>query len=412
MCPVAVTVDIIKLPAGERGGEIVHVVQIGYHRTNAESAQEAGDPPESLPVLLVKKSCVQLFPVFPGNFPVPAFRLGFECLFKHVPHIGRTAVELNPERILVDQSDSGDGRFLLPRKSCIRVHMVQKFFRKLFQIAHDRFGEKEEGLVVLLVLPGECGGKTGNLVRIRNPALIKLECDVDPPFFQGGDQVVDAVEILRLEIEGGGGACSGKEVVEAGKTDDVVTQGGKVVGKAFAFFMGHEICISGVVDSPEADRFPGSLFKFEMIAGCAQESVFSGRCVKKIGEIQERSLFHGLHLAGLDKLVSGGENDGAALFRNEIRIGKGGSDDHPDGVPGGSEAQFHRIAGKRDPRCVESDFGGRIFPFPDGECVFEKAGIPEVGGILSAEEGVFFRFPVGIGDGHGADGSSFCGFPA
>ena len=57
-------------------------------------------------------------------------------------------------------------------------------------------------------------------------------------------------------------------------------------------FIAHEVNALRNVDSIEADRDAGALFKFKLPVDIVQKAVFSRRCVKPTGEVENASRFH------------------------------------------------------------------------------------------------------------------------
>ena len=206
----------------------------------------------------------------------------------------KTRIIVNSELQFIAELHAENRRFVLPRDSRIRVHMVQQFADQSFpRVPDNRIADDEPEPSFQCVLTGP--------IAFAQRAEIQIQIEIDALFFPFRDEIVHEVEPFCIVLE-----VVHVPVVRNGPDPDRIVpltahegaeEGDIFCAVAFDFFPFADSIepVAASLGKPEEPLFDsGKMFKFEAaVRREADASVFSGRPrFQKPVEIQRGTLLH------------------------------------------------------------------------------------------------------------------------
>ena len=255
---------------------------------------------------------------------------------------------------LIDQRKRDQRRFILERDPGVGIDVREPVARKRHPVLQCGIEQIRQRL--------ERGTRQPFVWKLRNLPLrkrtrhIKIGGHVNAPFLKAGDQIVELIELLRIESGGTLFRAHRQTAVVMVQPDRIETKSGHPVSELLRPLLRKILRTGAEIGPIETNRLIGSIPERQLSVADHHRTVFPGRRIEAAGEIQRGPWQH--ILAVPDRLPVPSRNNvhrRTREARNPL-ISDRGSDDAPDGTAGRSEGDLpDRLVFNRERRAVKSD---------------------------------------------------------
>ena len=291
---------------------------------------------------------------------------------------------------MIDQIDQIQRGILRRSQIRIRIPGRQKGFCKLLPVFLRAGVNAEKEL-------GGRGGASGG----EFPAGVEVQRVVDSPFFQTRHQIVERIQLLRIECGGRASALCHQEIFKMVEADGVAAGSGDLFGELFGLLLREIVCRLAEIDAEKPDPFSRIRTENKMsFFICDDPSIFSRRRIKRSGKVERRPLLRMPGEGNRQPLLSRSD-DLLSLLCSPFQspVGERRCADHPDRIPFRFKDQFgNRFSAQTERRGVQPDARFEVVSLP-GDCgVAERFADPPVSAVDSGADRDGFPASIRIAD--------------
>ena len=402
MLPVAVIVHVVVSVAHHREQRFGTHVLVGDRAADAEFAHE--------PLHLLEAGIVDVHQELRelhviggsgGEFRLVLFQPFGEPLLVEVGD-ENFALPGVVDVAFVDQAERNQRRIVFQRHAGIGVDVGEPVARKGFPVLHRGVEQERQRL--------EGGARQPFVRELRDFPLaegarhVQIGGHIDAALFAAGDQVVELVELGRVEVGRGGAGALGKPAVVVVQPHRVETGGGHAVCEPLRPLLVEVLGRGAEVGAVETDRHAGAVPELHSAVADHHRAVFAGGSIEAAGEIHRGAGPDVLAIGDLLPVAAGQDVGRCGVQARNLPGTDRYGGDAPHGTAGRGEFQLaDRLVFDRVDGAVKPDVGAGVFAGPDQFAVAARGRGPPVADVDVAGDRDFGHAAVIVGDFDRAD---------